>query len=238
MRRRGLCVPSDLLAVGGGGVGRRHIGCCPVWGAAAVAARVERGSGASGSMTRRRSRPSGGAGRRERARAAGLQKPQAPEPPPPPTLEAGPGAGPQEAPAESDRDGPKEEDEPKLVPGPQVGASEATCWSGAFIYSELARGGVGHGPSRGSGAAAFFPFRGQDFSPRSGSRGWTPLSAGPPVTRLKLPLFLQTLPKLKVLAVTPTLRLGSGPVAAAQLSVLRLPWGPPGPSPQSHFLGH
>ncbi|XP_063086972.1 protein FAM193B isoform X5 [Cavia porcellus] len=70
-------------------------------------------------MTRRRSRPSGGAGRRERARAAGLQKPQAPEPPPPPTLEAGPGAGPQEAPAESDRDGPKEEDEPKLVPGPQ-----------------------------------------------------------------------------------------------------------------------
>ncbi|KAH0504856.1 Protein FAM193B [Microtus ochrogaster] len=77
-------------------------------------------------MTRRRSRPSGGAGRRERARAAGLQKPQAPEPQPPPSLEAGAGAGPPEAPAERDRDCPREEDEPKLAPGPQVGTSKRT----------------------------------------------------------------------------------------------------------------
>lgn len=75
-------------------------------------------------MTRRRSRPSGGAGRRERA--AGLQKPQAPEPQPPPSLEAGAGAEPPEAPAERDRDSPREEDEPKLAPGPQVGTSKAT----------------------------------------------------------------------------------------------------------------
>lgn len=75
-------------------------------------------------MTRRRSRPSGGAGRRERA--AGLQKPQAPEPQPPPSLEAGAGAGPPEVPAEPDRDGPREEDEPTLAPGPQVGSSKTT----------------------------------------------------------------------------------------------------------------
>lgn len=88
--------------------------------------RVEQGSGARSSMTRRRSRPSGGAGRRERARATGPQKPQAPEPPPPPSLEAGAGAGPPEAPAEPYRDDPREEDEPELAPGPQVGASEAS----------------------------------------------------------------------------------------------------------------
>ncbi|KAM5300493.1 protein FAM193B isoform 4-T4 [Ctenodactylus gundi] len=70
-------------------------------------------------MTRRRSRPSGGAGRRERARAAGLQKPRALDPLPPPSLVAGAGAGPPAAPAEPDRDGPREEDEPKLAPGPQ-----------------------------------------------------------------------------------------------------------------------
>lgn len=96
-----------------------------MWGAAA-AVRVEQGSGARSSMTRRRSRPSGGAGRRERARATGPQKPQAPEPPPPPSLEAGAGAGPPEAPAEPYRDDPREEDEPELAPGPQVGASEAS----------------------------------------------------------------------------------------------------------------
>ncbi|XP_058139030.1 protein FAM193B isoform X7 [Dasypus novemcinctus] len=72
-------------------------------------------------MTRRRSRPSGGAGRRERARAPGPQKPQAPEPPPPPHLEAGAGAGTPEALAlaEPDRDGPREENEPKLAPDSQ-----------------------------------------------------------------------------------------------------------------------
>ncbi|KAI2540388.1 family with sequence similarity 193 member B, partial [Homo sapiens] len=33
--------------------------------------------------------------------------------------EAGAGAGPPEAPAEPDHDGPREDDEPNLVPGPQ-----------------------------------------------------------------------------------------------------------------------
>lgn len=114
-------------------------------------------------MTRRRSRPSGGAGRRERARAAGPQKPQAPEPPPPPSLEAGAGAGPPEAPAERDCDSPREEDEPKLMPGPQVGASEASPVARALSPPQSGAGmglGMDHLPLQGQG--------------RSG--GWTPLS--------------------------------------------------------------
>lgn len=95
-------------------------------------------------MTRRRSRPSGGAGRRERARAAGLQKPQVPEPPPPPSLEAAEGAGAPEAPVEPDRDGTREEDEPKLAPGPQVGANEASSAVPAFS-PRRSRAGTGLG---------------------------------------------------------------------------------------------
>lgn len=131
---------------------------------------MERGSGASSSMTRRRSRPSGGAGRRERMRAAGQQKPQAPEPPPPPSLEAGAGAGPPEAPVEPDRDGPREEDEPKLALGPQVGASE-----GSPAALALSPPGSGAGVSLGmdhpllTGAEAESPEAGVEagpFSPR------------------------------------------------------------------------
>lgn len=170
MRRRGLSVPSDLLAAGGEGCQAP-----PYWllscegsggggGRGGARGASERGSGARGSMTRRRSRPSGGAGRRERARAAALQKPQAPEPQPPPSLEAGAGAGPPEVPAEPDRDGPKEEDEPKLAPGPQVGTGKTTptarlltpprSGSGAGLGRDHA---VGLGPDPKSGAVAFNP---------------------------------------------------------------------------------
>lgn len=179
MRRRGLRVPSDLLAAGGGGAGSRHIGCCPVRGAAVAAARVEPGSGASGSMTRRRSRPSGGAGRRERARTVGLQKPQASEPPPPPpSLEVGAGAGPLEAPAEPDRDGPRKEGEPKLVPGPQVGASEATS-GGRALSSPRSWSGAGLGTAHSAGLGLeldLLPESGPRLSPWSGVRGWSPFS--------------------------------------------------------------
>lgn len=123
---------------------------------AEAAARVKRGSGASSSMTRRRSRPSGGAGRRERARTAGPQKPQAPEPPPPPpSLEAGAGAGPPEAPAEPYRDGPREEDDPNLAPGPQVGASEASLAARALLPPRSGAGtglGMDHPPPAGARA--------------------------------------------------------------------------------------
>ena len=120
---------------------------------AEAAARVKRGSGASSSMTRRRSRPSGGAGRRERARAAGPQKPQAPEPPPPPSLEAGAGAGPPVALAEPYRDGPREEDDPNLAPGPQVGASEASLAARALSPPQSGAGtglGMDHPPPAGA----------------------------------------------------------------------------------------
>lgn len=199
MRRRGLGVPSDLLRAGGEG--------CrvpPYWllscegsgggegegGGGGARGASERRSGAEGGMTRRRSRPSGGAGRRERARAAGLQKPQAPEPQPPPSLEAGAGAGPPEAPAEPDRDSPREEDEPKLAPGPQVGTSKTTPTARLLSPPRSGSrewGGIGHGHTIGLGPD---PKSGADaFSPLAGNGGWTPLqnqsSASPLVTRVQ-----------------------------------------------------
>ncbi|XP_058403167.1 protein FAM193B isoform X14 [Diceros bicornis minor] len=99
-------------------------------------------------MTRRRSRPSGGAGRRERARAAGPQKPQAPEPPPPPSLEAGASAGPPEAPAETDRDGPRKEDEPKLAAGRQVPPTSSQSVQTCCLLCHRERKGWEEGPSQ------------------------------------------------------------------------------------------
>lgn len=188
-------MPSDLLAAGG--EGRR---APPYWllscegrgggGGGGARGASERGSGARGSMTRRRSRPSGGASRRERA--AGLQKPQAPEPQPPPSLEAGAGAGPPEVPAEPDHDGPREEDEPKLAPGPQVGSSKTTPTARLLTPPQIVSGSgaglgmdhaVGLGPDPNSGAA---------FNPLAGNGGWTAIHSQSPANRLatllKLPV--------------------------------------------------
>lgn len=137
-------------------------------------------------MTRRRSRPSGGAGRRERV--AGLQKPQAPEPQPPPSLEAGAGAGPPEVPAEPDRDGPREEDEPKLAPGPQVGSCKTTPTARLLTPPQSGSGsGAGLGMDHAEGLGPDPKSGAEAFNPLAGSGGWTAIhsqsSANPLATR-------------------------------------------------------
>lgn len=158
---------SDLLAAGGEGCGAPPYWLLSCEGSGGGGARgaSERGSGARGGMTRRRSRPSGGAGRRERARAAGLQKPQAPEPQPPPSLEAGAaGAGSPEVPAEPDRDAPKEEDEPKLAAGPQVGTSKATP-AARLLTPPGSGSGAGLGMVHAVGLGARSQVRSASFRP-------------------------------------------------------------------------
>lgn len=189
----------------------------------------ERRSGAGSGMTRRRSRPSGGAGRRERARAAGLQKPQAPEPQPPPSLEAGAGAGPPEAPAERDRDSPREEDEPKLAPGPQVGTSKATP-TARLLSPPRSGSGAGLGMDTLSGWGQI-PSLEQTLSvPLSG------MEAGP-LSRIKAqPTLLRPVfspysgAKLAIRAAGT----GVGPETTARLSAPHFPSDPsdsPGPGP-------
>lgn len=191
--------------------------------AATRVVREVRGSGTSSSMTRRRSRPSGGTGRRDRARAAGPQKPQVPEPPPPPSLEAGPGAGPPEALVEPDRDSPREEDELKLAPGPQVGASESGC-SGAFTSRSGVGADLGIDLPLPAGARAFPPGPWLRLSPPEAgvkARPFSPMSRHglpcPPETRLPvLSQRLQPEERLNVLVAHPHwYRLESGEHSSA-----------------------
>lgn len=96
-------------------------------------------------------------------------------------------------PAELDCDGPREEEEPKLAPGPQVGSSKTTPTAGLLTPPQSGSGSgagvgmdhtVGLGPNPKSGADA--------FNPLAGSGSWTPLqsqsSANPLATLVKLPV--------------------------------------------------